>query len=460
MAPAPADLVPLAALLVALVAREALWIGALVICANSLDDLAFDLLWPVALLARRRLGPAPAVPGRFAILVPAWDEAGVIGTMLRTTLARIDHPDWCLFVGAYPNDAATRAAIAEVADPRLRLVVTDRPGPTTKADCLNHLWRAVRADEAASNRPFRAIVLHDAEDLVHPDELALFDRALEELAMVQLPVRPLVSARGPWVSGHYLDEFAGTHLRDMMVRSWLGAPVPSSGVGTAISVAALDALDGGRGEPFDPTCLTEDYELGYRLHAAGFRAAMVRHRGPRGLVCVKAHFPDTLPAAVRQKSRWLTGIALSGWDRLGWPGGWRARWMLMRDRKGIPLAVLTLAGYGVALLVALHGLLAGASRSVAPLLDPARHGALAFLLALTGAVLAWRLFWRMAFTWAAAGPWQAMLAVPRAPVANLVNALASVRALDRYRAGLASGQPPPWDKTTHRFPAMTALDDG
>lgn len=456
----PGEPLALATLLLALVAREGLWLGASIICLNSLDDLAIDLLWPVAFVARPRLPPPPAVPGRFALLVPAWDEGAVIADMMLSTCDRLDHPDWCLFVGVYPNDPATQAAVASVADPRIRTVVTSRPGPTTKADCLNHLWRAALAEAQASGRPFRAIVLHDAEDMVHPDELALFDRALERFAMVQLPVRPLVSATGPWVSGHYLDEFAGTHMRDMMVRSWLGAPVPSSGVGTAIAVQALEALDGGRGEPFDPDCLTEDYELGYRLHAAGFRAAMVRHRGARGLVCVRAYFPDTLGAAVRQKARWLTGIALLGWDRLGWLGGRRAHWMLLRDRKGVPLAVLTLAGYGVALLVALHGALAALAPRAEPLLDPARHGALALLLGLSGLVLAWRLFWRMVFTWAAAGPWQAMLAIPRAAVANLINALAALRALDRYRAGLATGRPPAWDKTQHRFPDQLALRDG
>jgi bacteriophage N4 adsorption protein B len=79
-------------------------------------------------------------PPLFAIFVPAWDEAAVIGPMLRVTLDRIDCPNYRIFVGHYRNDRATAAAIAEVPDLRIEPVLVDANGPTTKADCLNHLY--------------------------------------------------------------------------------------------------------------------------------------------------------------------------------------------------------------------------------------------------------------------------------------------------------------------------------
>ena len=36
--------------------------------------------------------------------------------------------------------------------------------------------------------------------------------------------------------------------------------------------------------------------------------------GERGVVASRGYFPATLGAAVRQKARWLGGIAFSGWD--------------------------------------------------------------------------------------------------------------------------------------------------
>ena len=105
----------------------------------------------------------------------------------------------------------------------------------------------------------------------------------------------------------------------------LGAAIPLAGVGCAIERRALGriaALQEGR--PFAGTSMTEDYELGLRLGALGHKTMFVRipaGPGEHGVVASRGHFPSTLGTAVRQKARWLGGIALSGWDRLGWSGG-------------------------------------------------------------------------------------------------------------------------------------------
>jgi adsorption protein B len=79
-------------------------------------------------------------PGFIAMLVPAWDESAVIASMLRATLDRLDYEDYRIFVGQYRNDPGTAAAIASVADSRIEAVRVEADGPTTKADCLNHLY--------------------------------------------------------------------------------------------------------------------------------------------------------------------------------------------------------------------------------------------------------------------------------------------------------------------------------
>ena len=60
--------------------------------------------------------------------------------MLKSALKRLDYPDYRIFVGHYRNDPATAAAIAGVADERVEAVQVEADGPTTKADCLNHLY--------------------------------------------------------------------------------------------------------------------------------------------------------------------------------------------------------------------------------------------------------------------------------------------------------------------------------
>ena len=431
---------------------EALFLVALIVAINGLDDLAIDLAWLAMPKGPRPAPPPPDPPPAFALLIPAWDEAGVIGAMLLRLLRTQNWPEFRVFVGLYPNDPGSIIAVAAITDPRLQMVIGPRAGPTTKADCLNSLWRAVLADEQAQGRQFAAIVLHDAEDLVHPHALASFARALPGHAMVQLPVLPLADAGSPLIAGHYIDEFAEAHMKELPVRQWLGAALPSAGVGVAIDRAMLGRIADERSQlPFDAASLTEDYELGQHIHRMGGKAMILWDWRGDQPVATSEHFPATWNGAVRQKARWLTGIALSGWDRLGWQGGLVQRWMLLRDRKAPVMALVTLAAYFLALLIGLDALMRQAM-PLAARLPPVAGGATLALLWLNWALLCWRLVMRAWFTGRLRGPVEGLLAPPRALVGNLLNAAAALRALSRYRAALKAGRSPDWEKTIHRFP--------
>ncbi len=118
-----------------LVLREVALFAAAGYLLLGLSDLLVDLIW-LWLKARRRLSgtvpptfadlPPPQAPGPLAIFVPAWDEAGIVDRMLAQALARFDHDDYRIFVGCYPNDPATLAAVRAIGDARLHLVVNDR----------------------------------------------------------------------------------------------------------------------------------------------------------------------------------------------------------------------------------------------------------------------------------------------------------------------------------------------
>ncbi len=459
------DIVPALALL-AVLTRELLWLSAAAIAISSLDDIAVDTLWLSRIAWRRapELPATPETPGYFAILIPAWDEADVIGPMLLRLISTLDHPAYTVFVGVYPNDPATQAAVARIADPRIVAVVTARPGPTTKADCLNQLWRAATEHACDAGICFKAIVLHDAEDIVHPASLQLYDRYMPALSMVQLPVLPLPDPSSHWVSGHYLDEFAQNHAKDMVVRAVLDAPIPSAGVGTAIDWGVLERLADGTGAPFDAGSLTEDYEIGHRIHRMGLKGRMIRLWLGGELVATRAYFPATLDAAVRQKSRWLIGIALSGWDRLGWDGSLASRWMLVRDRKGLFTATVAVLAYGAAVLTAgqivVRSFVSGAVGQPLPPLLGAEGTLLPAFLLFNAGLLAWRLLMRMGFTGHHHGLAEALRSVPRAVIANAINFLAALRAVRLYRETVFQGLPPIWDKTAHRFPPAVAPAPG
>ncbi len=445
-----------------LAAQELTLFAVIGFIVGGIDDFVVDVIWIVRSLWRRAtIYPfhrracvaslaKPTRPGRIVVFVAAWDEAAVIGRMLDYATRAFDHDNYRIYVGCYPNDPETIAAVRRVRSPQVRIVVGERPGPTTKADCLNTLWHALLRDEVAQGFQAKAVVLHDAEDIVHSAELRVFDTLIERFALVQLPVLPLADKRSRWISGHYTDEFAEAHGKTMVVREAIGAAIPAAGVGCAFSRDLLERVAAERGgEPFDRDSLTEDYEIGLRLAAFGERGAFVRLPGAgwQSMVGVRAHFPSTLDAAVRQKSRWITGIALAGWDRLGWQGGWAESWMRLHDRRALIGAVVLLAGYAALVLTAglwiSHVILATAKPASTAMLD--------MLLSISGMILLWRLAVRCAFVTSSYGWREGLRAIPRAVVGNVIAIMAARRALWLYvqmrRDGVVR-----WDKTTHAFP--------
>ena len=448
--------------------HELLFFGAVWLLVGAIDDLGIDIIWIFRRLYRRIVYyraqppmradqlPPPTRAGLIAVFVPTWQEANVIGSMLAQCELSWHQTDcnYCIYVGCYPNDEDGIAKVSDAAlhNPRVRLVLVPHPGPTTKADCLNRIWQAMLADELAEGYKTKAVVLHDAEDAVHAEELRIFDRLIEKNAAVQLPVIPIRTARSQWISGHYCDEFAEAHGKTMVVREALGAALPLAGVACAIDRNLLGriALDN-NGYPFDEGSLTEDYELGLRIGAAGGRTIMARildHSG--ALVGTKAHFPETLDASVRQKARWLTGISLAGWDRIGWRGGFADKWMLLHDRKSILAALVMVVAYACIILTAFLTVTSAFGLHKLTPLPPL----LIILLAINAGFLIWRIVVRAAFVWALYGPAQAALSGPRSVVANIIAIMAARRACVAYIRH-CFGKPLVWDKTTHHVVPVT-----
>ena len=427
----------------------------------AINDLAVDCiyfarrLWRSATVYRRYpktfgkvLADRDAERRFIAIFVPAWDESAVIASMLRATVERLDYDNYRIFVGHYRNDPATASAIASVRDERIEPVMVTADGPTTKADCLNHLYDALLAHELHENVSAAAVVLHDSEDVVHPFELTVFNSLIDRAGVIQLPVQPLPDPRSRWIAGHYCDEFAEAHAKELVVREAVRASVPLAGVGCAIARKPLARLAAQyEGYPFAGASMTEDYEMGLRIGELGLKTMFVRMPavpGSRGVVASRGHFPSTFGEAVRQKARWLGGIALSGWDRLGWRGGLGERGMRMRDRRGPIAALLLLAGYLAALIWSQMWLAEALGAPVQVGIDPA----LSTLLWVNFWLLAWRIAMRALFTGSIYGWKEGVRSIPRLVVGNFIAIAAAARAVGLY----LGRKPPAWDKTRHTFP--------
>jgi adsorption protein B len=450
--------------------HELLLFAGIFFLIGALDDLAVDFTWIwLRLTGRiddrkidREETSAAKLSGDVAVFIPAWSEANVIGDTIRHMLKSWQQANVHLYVGCYCNDPATIAAVTNALpdDPRLRLVINERPGPSTKADCLNRLYLAMCDDEVRQKRKMRMVVFHDAEDMVDAAGLVLLDRAIgrtgKRAAFAQLPVLPLPQQNSRWLGSHYCEEFAEAHGKAMVVRHALGAALPAAGVGCAVERRALEGLANLRGSdaPFAADSLTEDYELGMGVAAQGGRCTFVRARSATGdLIATRAYFPSRLDHVITQKTRWVHGIALQGWDRLGWTNSPLEMWMRLRDRRGPFSAIVLFIGY---FLLALAAVGFGAS-----LLGFGAAMELSLfaevLLWANLAALIWRIAMRFGFTAREYGFVEGVRSVLRMPVANIIAIMSGRRALVAYFKTLR-GTAIIWDKTPHfSHPVRTGM---
>lgn len=448
--------------LLVLFQHELLLFAGIFFLLGALDDISVDLCWLWLRLTGR--GHSDIVEtehlatanlnGMAAVFIPAWNEAAVIGDTVAHMLKAWPQDSLRLYVGCYRNDAATVQAVIEVArsDPRIRLVIHDREGPTTKADCLNRLYKALRDDELRAGFTARMVVFHDAEDMVDPAALKILEQALDEADFVQLPVLPLPQENSRWIGSHYCEEFAEAHGKGLVVRDALGAAIPAAGVGCAVARDTLANLASARGgeAPFEPESLTEDYELGLAIADSGGRCRFVRKRHQSGeLVATRAYFPNRLDHVVTQKTRWIHGIAFQGWDRLGWiskgqESNFAEVWMRVRDRRGPLTAFVLFIAYALLALSAFAwgATLLGYGEPI-QLSQPVR-----LLLTATFVAFIWRTGMRFIFTAREYGFAEGARAVLRIPITNIIAIMAGRRALVAYIKTLIGAQIT-WDKTPH-----------
>lgn len=461
---------------------------AVVIFISGLDDLFIDLFYwgrrtwrALTVYSRHEQMNHKALLGvdekPLAIMVPAWQEHGVIGKMAQLAATTLDYENYHIFIGTYPNDPQTHADVEQVRAhfPNVHSVVCARPGPTSKADCLNNVLDAIFQFEQRSGIEFAGFILHDSEDVLSRLELRLFNFLVDRKDLIQLPVYPLERPLREFTGGHYLDEFAELHAKDIVVREALVGQVPSAGVGTCFSRRAITALlEMGDGVAFDTQSLTEDYDIGFRLKQLGMREIFVRFpvhdadqpadpdqprrhgRSAReaSVICVREFFPDTLNAAVRQKSRWITGIVIQGFKTLRWTKSGVLNYFLWRDRKG---ALTNFASF-LAMLLAMQLIAIWLYQRLVP--DSYRFLSifqgdwwLYALLAANFVLMLNRIAQRMFFVTSYYGIVQGLMSLPRLLWGNLVNFLANWRAIAQALQAKDIRRMA-WAKTDHDFPML------
>ena len=457
---------------------------------NGLDDLIFDsqflfYLWrqrkmPHISVQELRLAPEQWI----ALFVPAWKEGGVVNKMAEYASRVVLYEKYDIFIGVYPNDPETIHCVDEICakNPRIHKVMVPHPGPTSKADCLNWIYRAARLNEIPGVREYALAALHDAEDIIHPLALKVYNHYVPKTYdMGQMPVFALeLPVLKYWVGNTYVDDFAELHTKDMFIRQSIGGVVPSAGVGTAFSRAVLERLAAETGgDPFRVGNITEDYEIGIRIKRAGYRVGVMSYpverlvRKPRKdgslgdpetvteIVAIRENFPTEFATAVRQRSRWILGISFQTWEQTGWAGTWAMRYTLLRDRRAPLTHLLNMIGYVVLMFIlfrqAFNFTPWAESIYIPPLFEA---GSLLWKVAiLCTALLLYRMVQKYISVAAIYNNKQAIFSVPRLIFGNFINFFATWRAAKMYLANRLFGTPIVWLKTMHVFPGEAELSE-
>lgn len=259
-----------------------------------------------------RAFPAAGLP-RYTVLVPAYHEPEVIQSLLKN-VAAIDYPRRKLevLVLLEADDLVTWEAVRRARPSKyVRVVVVPGSGPRTKPKACNYGLQLATGD---------IVTIFDAED--RPDPLQLRKAAI---ALSQLP-REIACLQGllgyrnfaqnritRWFTVEYLTWF--THFLPGLVA--LGAPLPLGGTSNHMRVDVLRELGG-----WDPFNVTEDADLGVRLHRAGYRTMVLDSP-------TEEEANSDFVNWVKQRSRWYKGY-LQTWlvhmrhpRRLRQQVGWR-----------------------------------------------------------------------------------------------------------------------------------------
>jgi bacteriophage N4 adsorption protein B len=466
---------------------------ACIFLVSGIDDLIVDVIYFIrsiyrSLFIRKRYKPITeqqilSIPEQpIAVMIPAWDESAIIFQMVDNTVTTINYSNYHIFIGTYPNDLDTQREVARLREKydNIHCIVCRDPGPTCKADCLNWIYWGIRDFERQQQFEFPVFVMEDAEDIVHPLTIKLFNYLIPRKNMVQLPVVPFEPQHWYQLTrAHYMDEFAENHHKNMVIREVFGRGVPCAGVGCGFSRHALEMLAGDNDQHlvFKLNSLTEDYEMGMRLRAVGVDKTIFvklpikrialgkslfsgkdRHVEKNELVSVRNVFPAEFNASVRQKSRWIAGIALQGWENLGWKGDFLTKYVLFKDRKALLTSQVNMLGYVVILFViAYHAaILIFPDAYHYPLL--VEEGTLLWkIILVTTVFLILRLVVRMYCVFRFYDLKRALLSVPNFVWANIINFFATNRALHMFFHYLITGKWIKWDHTTHAPPKEEEL---
>ena len=246
---------------------------------------------------------------RISVLVPLFNERD-IAPRLVARLGRLDYPEdklEVLLILEYSDDV-TAKALRDSDLPKWMRIVTVPPGsPQTKPRALNYALDFANGE---------IIGIYDAEDAPAPDQLRTvaetFATAPKDVACLQ-GVLDFYNAHNTWLTRCFTIDYATWFRLVLPGLVRMGFAIPLGGTTVFFRRHILEKI--GR---WDAHNVTEDADLGIRLARRGYRTEFISS-------VTFEEATATVPAWIRQRSRWIKGYAVT------WAVHMRAPIRLMRE---------------------------------------------------------------------------------------------------------------------------------
>ncbi|MEZ5782699.1 MAG: glycosyltransferase [Rhizobiaceae bacterium] len=241
--------------------------------------------------ARAEEQPIPVDLPVYSVLVALYREAEIAGELV-ASLSRIAWPASKLDIKLVceADDAETIAALKAPRPPSyMEIVEVPNFGPRTKPKALNYALQTCRGS---------LVVLYDAEDRPHPDQLIeawqRFSTNDERLACLQAPLE-IANGHRSWIARSFAFEYAALFRGLLPWLSQRRLMLPLGGTSNHFRRSALENV--GRWDPFN---VTEDADLGARLMRFGYRTETIS-------LPTLEDAPETARVWIPQRTRWFKG---------------------------------------------------------------------------------------------------------------------------------------------------------
>src|SRR3954447_19200002 len=258
----------------------------------------------------------------YTILVPLYREAAVV-RKLTAAIAELDYPRAKLDVKLIveEDDDETIEALRSMFLPaHFRLVVVPDAAPKTKPKACN--YGLLQAEG-------KYVVIYDAEDLPAPDQLkkiaVAFAKAEERIVCIQCKLNYYNRDQNlltRWFTSEYSNWF------DLLMPGLDAADAPIPLGGTSNHFVTEKLVEIGAWDPFN---VTEDADLGIRLHRSGYKTAII---DSTTFEEANSEFYNW----VRQRSRWVKGYIQTWlvhmrhpirlWRQVGGKSWWAFQFMI------------------------------------------------------------------------------------------------------------------------------------